>query len=85
MAEIKFSSEERGLILQKIQRYFSDELDQELGHFDAGFLLDFFEKELGPTFYNRGLYDAQAMLQKQIDSIIEAIYGLEKPTKLDRA
>jgi len=41
-------------------------------------LLDFLSREIGPFFYNRGLYDAQAVLVKKADEIGEAILGLER-------
>lgn len=81
MADIKFSKEEKDEITKKIYIYFQEELDQELGRFDAEFLLDFFTKEIGPYFYNRGLYDAQAILAKRADDLAEAILALEKPTQ----
>ncbi|MFT5634616.1 MAG: hypothetical protein ACI89T_000042, partial [Cognaticolwellia sp.] len=58
MSPIKFTSTEKSLLIDKLQRYFHKELEQELGQFDADFLLDFFTKELGAHYYNRGLYDA---------------------------
>lgn len=84
MSEIEFTREEREAICRKIQRYFQEELDQEIGQFDAGFLLDFFAEEIGPYFYNRGLYDAQAILQSRLENIGEAIYEIEKPTQFLR-
>lgn len=84
MTAIKFSKDEKTLIVRRIQLYFREELDQEIGQFDAEFLLDFFAEEVGAFFYNRGLYDAQAVLEKRLDSIAEAIYELEKPTELGR-
>ena len=81
MAEITFSQEERDVICGKIQRYLQEEMDQEVGQFEAGFLLDFFAKEIGPYFYNRGLYDARAILEGHLENIDEAIYGIEKPTQ----
>ena len=80
MTKIKFKKEEKALIFQKIQRYFNDELDQTLGQFDAEFLLDFFSKEVGGFYYNRGLLDAQAVLHEKAEHIAEAISELEKPT-----
>ena len=68
------------MLVGKIQRYFEEELDQTIGQFDAEFLLDFVSEELGACFYNRGLYDAQAILEKRLESISEAIYEIEKPT-----
>ena len=84
MAEIKFSLEERDALCRRIQLYFQQELEQEMGQFDAGFLLDFFSEEIGAWFYNRGLYDAQAILESRLENIGEAIYELEKPTELAR-
>jgi uncharacterized protein (DUF2164 family) len=79
MTNIKFSLQEKEQLIDKLQRYFLKELDQELGQFDADFLLDFISKELGAHFYNRGLYDAQAILTERLDSISDAIYEIEKP------
>lgn len=84
MADIEFSKTERELISQKIKMYFAEELDQEIGQFDAGFLLDFFAEEIGGYFYNRGLYDAQALLEQRVADIAEALYELEKPTDFAR-
>jgi len=84
MTDITFTREEREIICRKIQLYMREELEQEIGQFDAGFLLDFFTEEIGGYFYNRGLYDAQAILQGRLENIAEAIYELEKPTQFVR-
>ena len=42
MAIVEFSCDEKKIIVGRIQTYFREELDQELGGFDAEFLLDFF-------------------------------------------
>ncbi|KEA65115.1 hypothetical protein ADIMK_0817 [Marinobacterium lacunae] len=84
MSIIKFSREEQALIVEQIQQYFSEELDQELGGFDAQFLLDFIGDVIGPYFYNRGLYDALAMLETRMENLSESIYELEKTTAFKR-
>ena len=84
MAEIEFSKEEKEIIIKNIQKYFREELDHEIGQFDAQFLLDFFSKEIGAYFYNRGLIDAQAILEIHSEDISEAIYDLEKITEFQR-
>jgi len=84
MSEINFSKEEKEIIVKKIQLYFREELDRDIGQFDAQFLLDFFAKEIGSYFYNRGLYDSQAILYRKMDDISEAIYELEKITEYKR-
>ncbi len=84
MPEIEFSKDEKQILVTKVQQYFKEALEQEIGRFDAEFLLDFFTEEVGPYYYNRGLYDAQAILEKRIDNIAEAIYEIEKPTEFLR-
>lgn len=80
MAIVNFSKQEHDAITEKIQEYFRKEMDQEIGQFDANFLLNFFTEEIGPYFYNSGLHDAQAILRRRMDDIIGAIDELEKPT-----
>ena len=78
MSVVEFSKEEKALITQKLQRYVATELGFEMGSFDAEFLLDFVSKELGCYFYNRGLYDAQTVVNARIEEMAEAIVVLEK-------
>ena len=84
MPDIQFSSDEKEVIVRRIKLYFAEELKQEIGRFDAEFLLDFFAGEIGAYFYNRGLYDAQAILSGKMDELGEAIYQLERPTEFRR-
>lgn len=84
MTEIKFTNEEKSEIVEKVKRYFDEELDQEIGSFDAEFLIDFFAKEIGAYFYNRGIFDAQVLMSQKVEELAESIYELEKPTKLKR-
>ena len=81
MSKIEFTKQEIEVLTKKIQLYFSEELNQEIGQFDAQFLLDFFAEDIGPYFYNRGLYDAQSILANRSESITEAIYDIEKITE----
>lgn len=82
MSKIEFSREEKEVIGKKIRMYFTEELDQEIGQFDAEFLLDFFAEEIGPFLYNRGLLDAQTILESRIEDISQAIYEIELPTNM---
>jgi len=77
---IKFEKVEKDRIVKKIQLYFQEELEQKIGAFDAEFLLDFFSDEIGVYFYNRGIYDAQTLLEMRIDDLRDAILELEKAT-----
>lgn len=78
---IDINEADKAALSRKIQGYFADELDQEIGMFEAQFLLDFLEKELGAIYYNQGLYDAQAILMKRLDNVTDAILALEKPAR----
>lgn len=78
MSDIQFPKQEREELLIKLQRYMSQELEVELGQFDAEFLLEFITRELGYKFYNQGIYDAQALLQSKMDLLTESLYELEK-------
>lgn len=80
MEKLKFTNEEKAQIVQKVKLYFSEELDQEIGGFDAEFLIDFFAEEIGSYFYNRGLYDAQALFTSKVEELADSIYELERPT-----
>jgi len=84
MSTIAFSKEEKEIIVHKVKRYFSEELDQDLGQFDAEVLLDFFASDIGPYLYNRGLSDARAILESKLEHIDEALYEIEMPTEFIR-
>lgn len=84
MAEINFSEEEKTILVNKIQAYFSNELDQDIEQFDAQFLLDFFSEQVGPYFYNQGLFDAKRLIEEKVESITESFYEIEKPTEFYR-
>jgi len=84
MTDIKFSQAEIDAITKRIQLYFNEELKQDIGRFDAEFLLQFFSQEIGAYFYNRGLFDAQAILTGKLDELSYAISELEKPVEFTR-
>ena len=81
MAEIEFSNDEKEFIVSKLKKYFERELDQEITQFEAEFLIDFFSKEVGGYYYNKGLSDAQDLISLKLDDVI---YELEKPTESRR-
>ncbi len=78
MTPIKFSREELTAIAGKLRHYFRDELDIDLRDLPAEMLVDFLAREIGPFFYNRALYDAQAVVATKAEDISEAIAGLER-------
>lgn len=84
MAKLQFSNAQKQQVIKQIQQYFEQELDQDIGDFDAEFLLDFFSEKVGAYYYNQGLHDARALLDDKLDTITDAFYELEKVTEFDR-
>ena len=81
MSMIQFNEAEKASLVQKLKRYFNDELRQDIGQFDAEFLLEFVSKEIGVYHYNKGLQDAQNIFKSRVESVTDAIYELEIPTE----
>jgi len=81
MSQITFTEDEKSILVEKIKHYFENELSQEIGQFDAEFLLAFFSDEIGGYHYNKGLRDAQDIFKEKVESITDAIYELEVPTE----
>lgn len=78
MTPIRFSREEIVAIAAKLRPYFRDEFEVELRDLPAELLIDFLAREIGPFFYNRALYDGQAVVKQKAEHISEAIAGLER-------
>lgn len=76
---MEFTQQEADIIVSKIKKYFTDELDSDIGGFEAEFLLAFFAKEIGPYFYNKGLADASQLLLEKTEEINYLIQELEQP------
>ncbi len=81
MSDVEFTSEEKKILVQRIQDYFHNELSEEIGQFDAEFLLDFFSREIGPYHYNHGLQDARTFIEENSQNLSQTFYEMEKPTE----
>lgn len=84
MSKIEFTKQEKEMMIQKVKIYFREELNQELGTFDAEFLIDFFAEEMGGFFYNRGLYDAETLITEKVSEISDLLLQLEKPVSVGK-
>jgi len=84
MKPVTFSREETSAMVAEIQEYFQEELDQDIGSIPAEMLMRFFGERMGAYFYNRGLYDAQALVGKKMDSLTDEVLALEQPTRHPR-
>lgn len=63
---ISLPDDARKQSIASIKRYFSEELDQDIGELKAGLLLDFMLKEIAPTIYNGAIADAQTYLRDRL-------------------
>ncbi|MFT7108911.1 MAG: hypothetical protein ACI843_000567 [Psychrobacter glaciei] len=80
MSEIKLDDRQKSEAVDKLKIYFDKEMHQDIGQFEAEFLLDFFSKELAPYFYNQGLQDAGLLFQEKFEDVTHNLYELEKQT-----
>ena len=78
MSDIKLSDGQREQLITGVKSYLSEELDVDIGNFEAGFLIDFLIEQLGPAIYNQAIYDTQAALNQQIERLSEDLLQLEK-------
>jgi uncharacterized protein (DUF2164 family) len=66
---IKLSKENEERLLGSIQRFFSSEIDQDIGTLKSRLLLDFCLRELGPSIYNQAISDAQSHLHDRVTEL----------------
>ncbi len=81
MSDVTFTEEEKAKLVHKIQNYFASELSEDIGQFDAEFLLDFFNKEIGAYHYNKGLQDARTRIEENTQNLLQTFYEMEKITE----
>lgn len=80
MNKPELTAPQKEAMVAKLKHYFEEELDQEIGGFEAEFLIDFFARELGAHFYNRGLHDAHTLFVSRVQDLADAVYELERST-----
>jgi uncharacterized protein (DUF2164 family) len=66
---VKLTHDQRKKAIHSISRYFSEELEQEIGEMQAGFMLDFFMTEIAPIAYNQGVGDARRFLEEKMEDL----------------
>lgn len=74
---MQLSKDERAAAIGAIQAHFRAERSEELGDLAAGLLLSFVEEQLAPLFYNRGVRDATALVERISGSLVDELRVLE--------
>jgi uncharacterized protein (DUF2164 family) len=65
--------------IASIQRYFREELDQDVGDLKAALLFEYFLAEHGTTIYNQGIADARAFFEERSADLAAICYQIEFP------
>ncbi|EGR4671146.1 DUF2164 domain-containing protein [Vibrio parahaemolyticus] len=63
---IKLERAQKETLASAIQDYMQDELSIEIGQFDSEFLIDFITDKLGAVYYNKGVEDAKAVIERRM-------------------
>lgn len=70
----ELTKEEIETILPSLQRYCREELDLELSPMRAKFLLDYFQQEIAPFAYNRGVRDAEEFFRSKVEDLTSTCF-----------
>jgi len=64
-----------------LRKHLQDQYGVEIEPFDALALLDYIGETMGAHFYNQGLTDAQELIRKKLEVVLDEVYALERPVK----
>jgi uncharacterized protein (DUF2164 family) len=74
---IKLADATRAQLLDSIKRFFSEELDEDIGDLKAALVLDYFAAEIAPSVYNQALADAQTYIVAKAEDLGNVRYEPE--------
>lgn len=77
---IQFSKEQKDEILSRIQEFFSNEREENIGELAAENVLYFITNEIGSFYYNQALKDAQKAIDQRTMAMEEDLLSLKRPT-----
>ena len=66
---LELTKEEIAEIIPSVQKYFREEMDEELSEMRARFLLEYFQKEIAPLAYNQGVKDAEQYFRGKTEDL----------------
>ena len=71
---IEIAKEARQLAVASLQRYFKQNMEEEIGNLTANGLLSFFIDDIGPLIYNQAVSDVQTRLQTRVLEVDAEVY-----------
>lgn len=66
---VELTKQETDEAIHSLKRYFTEELDADLGDLRAKLLLDYLLKEIAPLAYNRGVHDAGEFFRQRLEDL----------------
>ncbi|EGQ8231207.1 DUF2164 domain-containing protein [Vibrio parahaemolyticus] len=79
---IKLERAQKETLASAIQDYMQDELSIEIGQFDSEFLIDFITDKLGAIYYNKGVEDAKAVIERRMLEMSDELYEIEQEVSI---
>ncbi|EIF8959314.1 DUF2164 domain-containing protein [Vibrio parahaemolyticus] len=79
---IKLERAQKETLASAIQDYMQDELSIEIGQFDSEFLIDFITYKLGAVYYNKGVEDAKAVIERRMLEMSDELYEIEQEVSI---
>ncbi|HHE0524890.1 TPA: DUF2164 domain-containing protein [Vibrio parahaemolyticus] len=79
---IKLERAQKETLASAIQDYMQDELSIEIGQFDSEFLIDFITDKLGAVYYNKGVEDAKAVIERRMLQMSDELYEIEQEVSI---
>ncbi|MBN2405676.1 MAG: DUF2164 domain-containing protein [Coriobacteriia bacterium] len=75
--DVKLDQDTETYLLESIQRFFAEELDEDIGELKARLVLDYFSREIGPSIYNQAIADAQKHMESAVFDLAGVVYEPE--------
>ncbi|HCH1963807.1 DUF2164 domain-containing protein [Vibrio parahaemolyticus] len=79
---IKLERAQKEILASAMQDYMQDELSIEIGQFDSEFLIDFITDKLGAVYYNKGVEDAKAVIERRMLEMSDELYEIEQEVSI---
>ncbi|EGQ9158547.1 DUF2164 domain-containing protein [Vibrio parahaemolyticus] len=79
---IKLERAQKETLASAIQDYMQDELSIEIGQFDSEFLIDFITDKLGAVYYNKGVEDSKAVIERRMLEMSDELYEIEQEVSI---
>ncbi len=74
---IELEKETQKYLLNSIKKFFSEEMDDEIGDMKAARVLEFVLKEVGPSIYNHAVAEARDYIQEKASEMGDVRYQPE--------